>query len=590
MTAMPEPYASHKTPWQLILIFLILVVLISSLGLSYYAIQKKQFKKEKQDELLAIADLKVDQIVNWRKERLADAATIRDNFFLAPQIRRLLHGPKGTKERRDILTWMESFRETYQYDDILFLDKEANTLLSVGNKPEAIGAETIELVNEALNTRKIVFSDLYRSKTTDMIRLSSVVPILREDKNDTLGVFLLRIDPYLFLYPLIEKWPTHSLTSETMMVRREGEEVLYLNDVRHRKGTALTLRLPMSDQHLPAAMALKGKEGIFEGIDYRGAEVLAGLRAIPDSSWRIVAKVDKEEVYAPIRQRLWNVMLLIGLCILLAGTGVLLFWHKREEEEEKRYREQLEATVKQRTEELEQAYKQLKQSYKDLESFSYSVSHDLQQPLMVVGGFARNLLKKSGIKLDDNEKEKLSIISEQAGKMTQFVKDLLAFSRASTKEINRSDIDMNMLVESVIEDLRMARGGRSVHIDTKDVPMAWGDESMIRQVLVNLLSNALKYTRPRDVAKIEIGGAEKEDANVYYVKDNGVGFDRASADKLFSPFKRLHSSEEFEGTGIGLVITERIVNKHDGRIWAEGKVDEGATFYFSLPKKGIPIN
>jgi two-component system sensor kinase len=145
-------------------------------------------------------------------------------------------------------------------------------------------------------------------------------------------------------------------------------------------------------------------------------------------------------------------------------------------------------------------------------------------------------------------------------------------------------------LNSVIEDAKIAKGRQNIHIDTKDLPTAWGDESMIRQVLVNLLSNALKYTRPRDIAKIEIGGAEKEDANVYYVKDNGVGFDSASADKLFSPFKRLHSSEEFEGTGIGLVITERIVNKHDGRIWAEGKVDEGATFYFSLPKKGIPIN
>jgi len=582
---MPLPRVSSKTPWQLLLIFFILVIAISSVGLSYYQSQKREIKKDKQDELLAIADLKVNQIANWRKERLADAATIRDNFLLVSHIRRFLHNPKGTKRREGILTWMESFKETYQYDDILLLNREGTVLLSVANKGEVIGPDVKKLASEAMGTRKIVFSDLYRSKVADRINLSIIVPILSEDKDDTLGVFLLRIDPYLFLYPLIEKWPTPSLTAETMLIRREGDEVVYLNDVRHLKGTALTLRLPTSDSHLPAAMLAKGKEGIVEGIDYRGTGVLAAIRSIPDSSWGIVSKVDKEELYAPIRERLWNVMLVIGLCLLSAGSGVLLIWRKRGEEEQRKYREQLETTVKLRTEELEQANKQLQESYKDLESFSYSVSHDLRQPLVVIEGFTRNLLKKSGDKLDDDAKEKLSVIGDQAAKMTHLIKDLLGFSHASTKEIRKSDIDMNILVHNVIEEMKIATDQKAVEFGTKGLPAAWGDESLIRQVLVNLLSNALKYSRPRELSKIEIGGEEKEKENIYFVKDNGVGFDGAQADKLFSPFKRLHSSEEFEGTGIGLAISKRIINKHGGRIWAEGKLNEGATFYFTLPKK-----
>jgi len=580
----------RRSPWQLILIYLILAILIFSVGVYYYEGQKKEIKKNKDDELLAIADLKVSQIVNWRKERLGDAATIYANVLLTPQLQRLVQRPNGTREKRAILTWMESFKVSYQYDDILFLDKYGTILLALAPKSERLGPDAKELASEASRTRNIIFSDLYRSKVVDKIRLSIAVPMLSEDQNEPLGVFLLRMDPYLFLYPLIEKWPTPSLTAETVLVRREGSEVLYLNDLRHRKGTALTFRLPINDQHLPAAMMAGGKEGIFEGIDYRGTEVLSAFRSIPDSSWAIVAKVDKEEVYAPIRGRLWNVMLIIGLCVLLSGAGVLLIWHKKEEEEQEIYRQQLEDTVKQRTEELEQAYKHLTESYKDLESFSYSVSHDLRQPLMVVEWFARNLLKKSGDKLDADERENLSVIDEQAKKMTQFVKDLLTFCRASTREIQKSDIDMNLLCCRITEEMKITIGERSVQIDTKDLPVAWGDESLIRQVLTNLLYNALKYTGPRDLATIEIGGAEKEQQNIYYVKDNGVGFDSEYADKLFSLFKRLHSSAAFEGTGIGLVIVKRIVNKHGGQVWAEGKVNEGATFYFSLPKKGMPIN
>ena len=585
MTPMPLPRVSRKTPWQLLLIFFILVIAICSVGLFYYESQKKGIRKDKQDELLAIADLKVGQIANWRKERLADAATIRGNFLLVPHMQRFLHNPEEAKGKEGILTWMESFKETHQYDDILLLDDEGTPLLSVANKGQVIGPDVRKLASEAIETGKIVFSDLYRSKVDGRIHLSIIVPILSEDKDETLGFFLLRIDPYLFLYPLIEKWPTPSLTAETMLIRREGDEVIYLNDVRHLTGTALTLRLPISDPHLPAAMLVKGREGIVEGTDYRGTEVLAAIRSVPGSSWGIVSKVDKEELYAPIRERLWNVMLVIGLCLLSAGSGVLLIWRKRAEEEQKKYREQLEATVKLRTEELEQANTQLKESYKDLESFSYSVSHDLRQPLVVIEGFSRNLLKKSGDKLDDDARGKLSVIGDQAAKMTHLIKDLLGFSYASTKEIRKTYIDMNVLLHSVIEETKIAADKRTVEFETKDLPAAWGDEALIRQVLVNLLSNALKYSRPRELSKIESGGEENEKENIYFIKDNGVGFDSAQADKLFSPFKRLHSSAEFEGTGIGLAISKRIINKHGGRIWAEGKLNEGATFYFTLPKK-----
>ncbi len=586
VTVMTPNFASHKAPWQLLLIFFILVILISSVGLYYYESHKRQIKKEKQDELLAIADLKVNQIVWWRKERLADAATIRENFLLAPYIQRLIQDPKGAKGRKEILAWMGSFRETYQYEDILFLNNEGTILLSVAKKSEAIGPDAGRLVSNAVRMRKIIFSDLYRNKAAGKIRLSIAVPVLNEGKDETLGVFFLRIDPYVFLYPLIERWPTRSTTAETMLIRREGDAVVFLNDVRHLKGTALTLRLPIEgNRRLPAALAAMGKEGILEGVDYRGKEVLAALRSVSDSPWAIVSKVDKEEVYAPIRERLWHVMLVIGLCILSAGAGVVLLWLRREEEEQRAYREYLEKTVKERTAELETANRHLEESYKDMEGFSYSVSHDLREPLIVIDWFSRNLQKKHAERLNDDQKEMLSGIREKAKQMTQLINDLLSFSRASTKEIRKSSIDMKVLVQKLSEEMKTTLGDRDVQFESKDLPVAWGDPPMIRQVFANLLSNALKYSRTEEVARIEVGGTEEEQENVYYVKDNGVGFDARGAGKLFNLFKRLHTSQEFEGTGLGLVIARRIVEKHGGRIWAESKLNEGATFYFTLPRR-----
>ncbi|HXX80042.1 MAG TPA: ATP-binding protein [Thermodesulfovibrionales bacterium] len=585
MTERELPFGSAKTPWQLLLVFFILATLISSVGFLYYQSKKKEIGKDIANELLAIANLKASQIVNWREERFADAATIRDNFLLAPYIQDLVRDPNGIKKKRELVTWMKSFKEAFQYEDILFLNKDGNVLVSIGQSTESMGPVTRKSVSGAIRTRKIIFSDLYRDGITDKVRLDIAVPILNEDKNDTLGVFLLRINPYFFLFPLIETWPTRHTTAETMLVRREGDKVVYLNDINHHMGTALTLRLSMNSSKFPEAMAVEGKEGTVEGKDYQGITVLAGLKSVAKSPWYIIAKIDEEEVYAPVRKDLWYIILVIGLCTFSAGTVVILIWRNREEQEQKAYRESLETTVRERTAALEQANYQLKEFNDDLESFSYSVSHDLRQPLIVIEGFARSLIKRYGGKLDDYGKDNLSIIRDQASKMTRFINDLLSFCRASTKDVQKSEINVELLAKTLVEEMKPTIGERTVQCEVRELPVIWGDPSMIRQVMVNLLSNALKYTRTRDIARIEIGSIEREEGNIYYVKDNGVGFDNNKATNLFSMFHRLHSSEKFEGTGIGLVVTKRVVNKHGGKIWAEGKVNEGATFYFMLPRK-----
>ena len=232
--------------------------------------------------------------------------------------------------------------------------------------------------------------------------------------------------------------------------------------------------------------------------------------------------------------------------------------------------------------ELEQKVFDLMEANKELEAFNRSVSHDLQTPLLVIGGFSRRFLKICGGKLSIDEIDMVNTIQMSAQKMERIIKDLLLFSSLGRKDIKPVKIDMRNLMTTALNEINSLLEGRMIKFDIKVLPPVYGDIGLIKQVLVNLLSNAIKFTRSKDMAVIEVGCKVKENENTYYVKDNGIGFDTNDTDKLFSPFYRLPEAKEFEGTGIGLSIVQRIINRHGGRVWAEGKINQGATFYFSL--------
>lgn len=247
-------------------------------------------------------------------------------------------------------------------------------------------------------------------------------------------------------------------------------------------------------------------------------------------------------------------------------------------------RKELENSLVKLNEILREKKMELEVANKDLESFSYSVSHDLKSPLRVVSGFTGILLERLAGALNDDSKKLLTMISEHVQKMDQLITDILAFSQSARKAMQKSKIDMQRLMKDVFEEMRGTVPERKIEFHLANIPSALGDNPLIRQVVVNLLSNAVKYSKEKKVAIIEIGFKEEADQNIYYVKDNGDGFDMKYADKLFVTFQRLHDASKFEGTGVGLAIVKRILERHGGKVWAESKAGEGATFYFTLPK------
>ncbi len=1033
---MPNPSPKRKSGNLLVAVFLLSVLAFSSAGVLYFKRLQTNFVQTRREQLSVIADLKVRQIVNWRRDVLSDTAIVFVAPFFARPVAEFLANPSAPGSRAEVESWLGLLQRHYQFDQAQLIDANRKVRFSAPAGNPTLDPHLDEKVAEALRTGQVVICDLHRSPSDSAVHMHLLVPVvaaaagppvpgrpLPRPGNQVVAVLEFRINPYTDLYPLIQSWPAPSRTGEILLVRREGDEVVYLNSLRHQTNAALALRLSLAQNpRLPAAMALLGKEGVFEGRDYRNVPVLAAVQPVPGSPWYIVAKMDQDEAFAPLWSRARVALLVVVVLSGATGLGVWLIWQQREsaftraelslerqrqeltermffltkqvddiilllgqnweileandravetygytpdellrrtwrdllgsdsvaefdrqrqqfetqesfrletrqrrrdgstfpvevsfrqvtmynqrfcqtvtrditerkqkEEEirrlnrlyavlsqvnealvrvrtreeifqavcrtaveagkfrlawigwhdrenhvmrlvaqagedrgylekivistgdgpegqgptgtairegkpcvqkdflraailplwreamttvgiqsgasfpirlggevcwaltlyaghpdffqaeevklleevalnvsfaldhleqeaqrrgaeealqvsETRFRLALEAaneglwewnvqtgetyysprwytmlgyepnelppgfatwvsllhpddqepctrriqacvdqqvdayevefrlrtksgawcwvlsrgrtierddrgrptrmagthidiTERKRAEmqitrlnaELEQRViertAQLMTVNKELEAFSYSVSHDLRAPLRHIIGFSELLAHQAGPKLDVEGQRLLKIIMNATREMDTLVSDLLEFSRMSWEELCPARVDMAALVRQAIAGAQPDANGRKIVWNVAPLPAVYGDAGLLRQVWVNLVSNAVKYTRPRAEARIEIGcHPDNSRETIFYVRDNGVGFDAAYTNKLFRVFQRLHRVDEFEGNGIGLASIQRIVQRHGGRTWAEGAVGEGATFFFSLPK------
>ncbi|MFA6598268.1 MAG: PAS domain S-box protein [Ignavibacteriaceae bacterium] len=948
-----------RSTYILYLVFITLIVGIITSGYLYYRVYEKNYRTEIEHQLSSIALLKVNQIIQWRLERLGDAEVFYKNTEFSGLVKRYIKNPNDTDAKQRILKWIGEVQSAYKYNRICLHNKNGDEVTSTSSeeflKPYIFTTRS----SEVLNSGKIFFEDFYRDENDNRIYLTIFVPIL-SGKN-VIGVLALRIDPEQYLYPLINAWPSLSKTAETLLVRREGNEVVFLNELKFEKNTALKLRRPLTDLKLPGARAALGNNEIMEGIDYRGVPVLAYVCPIPTSPWFIVARMDLSEVYAPLRERMWFMIILLvgllvgsgasvgqiwhhqrvkfykekfetkdaliasetryrrlfeaardGILILDAETGMIVdvnpfliqllgfskeqflektiweigslkdivanqdnflelqqkefvryedipletfdgqyinvefvsnvyvvnnkkviqcnirditerkraeevlrkaektfrflfennplcmwvydlqtlsflavndaavnnYGYTREEflsmtlkdirppedisllledvvkerttlqhsegwqhklkdgriiiveiashainfeghdavlvvalditerkkaEEALRYHQELlkemgrvakiggwefnpltgkgtwtevvaeihdldpneetnverglsfyfdesrskiehaikeaiefskpynlelelitakgnhkwvqtigrpiiengkvvnvrgsfqditerkkaEEEIRKLNQELEQRViertAQLENANKELESFSYSVSHDLRAPLRHISGFVELLTNSFKDSLPDKEKHYLEIIANSANQMGTLIDDLLQFSRTGRQEMRQDNLDMNLVLQEALDQLKQDHPEDDIDWVIANLPHVFGDHAMLRLVWTNLLSNAVKFTRKMEKAHIEIDSFTENEETVFRVKDNGVGFDMKYSQKLFGVFQRLHSVADFEGTGIGLANVRRIILKHQGRTWAEAEIDKGATFYFTLP-------
>ncbi|HEX9675356.1 MAG TPA: ATP-binding protein [Anaerolineales bacterium] len=699
--------AAARGGTTLLLTYLVLSVGMVTAGYLYYRNYEDRYRAQVQQELSAIADLKAQEIARWRQERLRDGAQFFDNPAFTDLVRRYLRTSQDGLARQQVLAWMERAQANSEYDLVRLLDPQGEVRLSVPESSVPIPDPLQEELGELTGAREVILLDLHRQNPEATTHMNLLVPLTPEGSDiGLIGVLDLRIDPRRVFYPLVNRWPTPSRSGETVLLRLEGESALVLNELRSDRMAALTRSIPLDRTEVPAVQAVLGHTGTFQGLEYDGIEVLADVRSILGSPWFLEARVDTQEIFAPLQARVRNLAALVTVLLLGAGAGTGWIWRQQRErffrqrfelqrQSEARYRAaldnmlegaqiigfdwrylylndsaarygrvpkeellgftvmekypgieasqmfadmaecmqsrqphqgeyyfeypdgsnawfefsiqavpegifilSLDITARKEAEEairrvnqvLEQRVAertaQLQAANQELEAFAYSISHDLRAPLRAIDGFSRILLEEHSGGLGDEGIRLLNVVRGSTGQMDQLITDILALSRISRGAVKRERIDMAAQARSVFDEISSPEARASFELSVDPLPPASVDPALMRQVWINLLSNAVKYSIPAQQRRIQIGGHTEEGRAIYFVKDQGVGFDPRYAHKLFGVFQRLHSAEEFEGTGVGLAIVQRIIRRHGGEVWAEGQLDQGATFYFSLPLEG----
>jgi PAS domain S-box-containing protein len=328
----------------LVIIFIAVAVLVLGAGHLFFTSQRKALQDEKLKELSAINDLKIRQITQWRLERLGGGEFLSDNIFMINKVAEFLKNPDGSTVREDLLKTLESLVKNYDYRSVLLIDTSGIVRLAYPAQDSRIGDHIKNLVPGIIKNRKTELTDLHRAESVSYVHLDLLIPLIISRQHDTsvTGVLALRIDPDKILFPLIQSWPVASKSSESLLIRKDGDEIVYLNKLRHVKNSELLLKKPLSLENLPAAMAIQGISGTVDGEDYRGVTVIAAMKKVPGTQWYMVSKVDRDEVLKAFRSKM--ILVIIILALILSSTALFISFLIRNQRV-KYYREKYESEL-----------------------------------------------------------------------------------------------------------------------------------------------------------------------------------------------------------------------------------------------------
>ena len=328
--ATPAKSRENRSQALFALIFLLLVTGISAIGYLSYKDYEGQFRSQVESQLASIGALKVAGLEDWRTERLADAETLHINPAFNALAQRFLENPTDAPTRAELETWLKIFGDNPQYDRVFLLDTGGEEQISSPAINEPVDQPLIQGLADALSADRVTFLDFYRAAAGGPIHLSLLVPILANQDRHPLGLLVLRVDPQAYLYPFIQQWPVPSASAETLLVRRDGADVVFLNTLRFQSNTALNLRIPLTNMQTPAVKAVMGQTGVEEGIDYQHVAVVADIRPVAGSPWFLVSRINTAEIYVPLQDRLWQIILIGVTLILAGGAGLALVWRQQQ--------------------------------------------------------------------------------------------------------------------------------------------------------------------------------------------------------------------------------------------------------------------
>ena len=330
-TDIPIDFSQLSLParqWLFIPVFFLLAVSIIGCGYLYYSNQQRKIRQNISDNLTAVIDSKVREITQWRKEQMIDVSAVINNPFVMDRLRQFVSAPDDRLLEEYISDWVSFTRKNYSYDNVIVCNMSGTILASAVPVSKPIKKKLRSYATGGVHD---VNADLVRYEEEDRVCYDVFIPFRAygDDYLPPMGFVVTQASPEKYLYPLLQSWPSPSATAETLLIKREGEDIVYLNNLRHRQDTAVKFRLPASSRELPAAMAVRGYSGVYEGRDYRGVPVLSVIKPVPESYWYIVAKVDASEIYAPLRYEAWMVSGATLLMIFLSVLGMLLVWYRQ---------------------------------------------------------------------------------------------------------------------------------------------------------------------------------------------------------------------------------------------------------------------